>query len=194
MSLLSGNPNALGIHEQPLFAAADCARIVRLVGDSPAWQRAGVYSGTREGSTVDLEERSARSVSLPLDDAGWPLSTIIEGLTTANDEYFRFDLVTVPADDAPSVMRYEADSADHFKAHRDAGPFAPTRKLTFTVQLSNPSDYIGGDLVFPDLGGTAPRAIGTLISFPSFEFHHVTPVLRGTRFAIVGWVHGTTLQ
>jgi PKHD-type hydroxylase len=34
------------------------------------------------------------------------------------------------------------------------------------------------------------RAQGTMVLFPSFLVHRVTPVRAGTRYAIVGWLHG----
>jgi PKHD-type hydroxylase len=102
--------------------------------------------------------------------------------------------VQIPPADKPSVLRYDAGSADHFRSHRDSGTFSSTRKLTFIVQLSPSDAYSGCDLVFSDVGEIATRQQGALIVFPTFEFHHITPVLRGRRHAIVGWVHGPTFS
>ena len=32
---------------------------------------------------------------------------------------------------------------------------------------------------------------GSIIIFPSFVYHQVTPVLRGLRQSLVGWISGT---
>ena len=68
------------------------------------------------------------------------------------------------------------------------------RKVSFSVQLSNPSDYEGGDLRFYRHSTTkfmeAPKDKGTLILFPSWTIHEVTPVTAGTRYSLVSWVNG----
>ncbi|MDB2656544.1 2OG-Fe(II) oxygenase [Crocinitomicaceae bacterium] len=66
------------------------------------------------------------------------------------------------------------------------------RKLSVTVQLSDPDEYEGGDLEFMINHKTvkAPRKKGTIVVFPSFIMHRVTPITKGTRQSIVGWVSG----
>jgi PKHD-type hydroxylase len=60
------------------------------------------------------------------------------------------------------------------------------------VQLSAADVYEGGDLEFhlSGLDRTRMRRQGTLIAFPSFHEHRVTPVTRGQRFSLVAWVDG----
>ena len=60
------------------------------------------------------------------------------------------------------------------------------------MQLSDADSYEGGDLQFMinNKTVTAPREKGTIIIFPSFVMHRVTPVIKGTRESIVGWVSG----
>ena len=38
------------------------------------------------------------------------------------------------------------------------------------------------------------REIGLLTVFPSFTWHQITPITKGTRYALVGWVHGETFK
>jgi PKHD-type hydroxylase len=66
------------------------------------------------------------------------------------------------------------------------------RKLSLTVQLSDPNDYEGGKLQFmiDRHVDDAPAQRGTVIVFPLFVMHRVTPVERGVRRSIVGWVSG----
>ena len=88
-------------------------------------------------------------------------------------------------------MRY--GSEDHFDWHLDFGPGAISeRKLSITVQLSDEDAYEGGDLEFMVNKEyvKAPREQGTVIVFPSFIMHRVTPVTKGTRESIVGWIAG----
>ena len=73
------------------------------------------------------------------------------------------------------------------------------RKLSVTVSLSDPKDYEGGNLEFDfrnksheehkvECKEIRPR--GSIIVFPSFVFHRVTPVTRGTRYSLVCWSVG----
>ena len=62
--------------------------------------------------------------------------------------------------------------------------------LSFTLFLSDPATYDGGALEIED--NFAPREVrlnaGDLILYPSTTLHRVTPVTRGERLAVVGWV------
>lgn len=79
----------------------------------------------------------------------------------------------------------------HYDWHIDIGTgLLSQRKLSLSVQLSADTDYEGGDLEFlvPTAGGQ--RLQGTLIAFPSFAPHRVTPVTRGERWSLVSWISG----
>ena len=77
------------------------------------------------------------------------------------------------------------------------------RKISMTVNLNDASDYEGGNLKF-DLGPhfegerfkvfDDSRTQGSVIIFPSFMYHCVTPVTSGTRFSLVLWVLGKPWQ
>lgn len=68
------------------------------------------------------------------------------------------------------------------------------RKLSFSIQLSDPEDYEGGELEFkcPPTADTfyAPKDRGTIITFDSRVLHRVNPVKSGIRKSLVGWVVG----
>ena len=68
------------------------------------------------------------------------------------------------------------------------------RKLSFSLQLTNPNTYNGGNLEFKSSETneiiTAPKEQGTLIVFDSRIEHRVSPIESGTRKSIVGWVVG----
>ena len=73
------------------------------------------------------------------------------------------------------------------------------RKLSATINLNKPGDYDGGNLKF-DFGPHAQgkrfheveeiRPQGSIIIFPSFVYHQVTPITRGTRYSLVLWSLG----
>jgi PKHD-type hydroxylase len=71
--------------------------------------------------------------------------------------------------------------------------YAETRKLSLTLLLSDPdTDFEGGELQFghETTAESAKIKKGTLILFPSFELHQVTPVTKGVRKSIVVWILG----
>jgi len=75
------------------------------------------------------------------------------------------------------------------------------RKLSIIVQLSDPEDYEGGDIYFsrPPKDGrldaegeTIPqfREKGSVIVFPSYVRHKVSPVTKGIRKSATAWICG----
>ena len=67
------------------------------------------------------------------------------------------------------------------------------RKLSFALQLSDPDDYEGGNVVLLDEAGKkyiVPRKRGTIVLFASRTQHRVNKVKSGIRKSIVGWVVG----
>jgi PKHD-type hydroxylase len=66
------------------------------------------------------------------------------------------------------------------------------RKLSMVLQLSDPSEYDGGDLEFYVQSEPikAEKKKGIVYVFPSWVLHRVTPVTRGTRRSLVMWIAG----
>lgn len=61
--------------------------------------------------------------------------------------------------------------------------------LSFTLFLSEPDTYDGGELVIESNAGEQPFKLsaGSMIVYPSTTLHRVAPVERGARLAAVGW-------
>ena len=83
-----------------------------------------------------------------------------------------------------------------YKCHTD-GQFwnlPHNRKFSIVMQLSDPSEYEGGDLELW-FGGNAPiqgpRGKGVGVLFPSYAMHRVTPITKGLRKSLVLWVGGS---
>jgi PKHD-type hydroxylase len=62
--------------------------------------------------------------------------------------------------------------------------------VSFTLFLSSPSSYEGGELVIECSDGdrTYKLEAGSAIIYPSSTLHWVEPVVEGVRLAAVGWV------
>jgi len=78
------------------------------------------------------------------------------------------------------------------------------RKLSVTVSLEDGNNYEGGNLEFdlrnredsqPNiLFSEEARAKGSIIVFPSFVWHRVAPVTKGTRYSLVIWTIGPSFK
>ena len=64
------------------------------------------------------------------------------------------------------------------------------RKISFVMFLNDESEYEGGRLMFRDINISIKQKAGTVIVFPSFYVHEVTPVTQGARYSLVSWVEG----
>lgn len=81
----------------------------------------------------------------------------------------------------------------------DSNMIGKVRKISATISLNDPEEYEGGNLKF-DFGphSTGDRFVecieartqGSVIVFPSFQYHCVTPVTKGTRYSLVLWTLG----
>lgn len=76
------------------------------------------------------------------------------------------------------------------------------RKLSMTLNLTDPDEYEGGNLKF-DVGPhlteryhecVEGRPQGSVVVFPSFVHHCVTPLTKGTRYSLVIWCLGKPFQ
>lgn len=187
------NENLLEAYQQPILGPDDCDRVI--ASHTGQWRSARIVrDGAGNTNAVESSTRSVLTHDLVDDEHGFPSSKIIKGIRQANEAHYRFDLRGILAEDGLSVLRYEAGTNDHYRPHRDYGPEHAFRKLTVVVQLTPADDYLGGDLVLEGIGQLGSRQQGTLIVFPSFLTHTVTPVMRGVRHCIVGWVHGPSFR
>ena len=108
-----------------------------------------------------------------------------------NGQFFDFDLYGFVEDFQYTVYGPEND---HYEWHMDKGASlsgAP-RKLSLVLQLSDPSEYEGGDIELMTSVNvtTLEKKKGIVHAFPSFVLHRVTPVTRGIRRTLVIWVSG----
>lgn len=112
----------------------------------------------------------------------------------ANRNAFGFDLQYLPD---IQYTKYTASDKGKYDWHCDtfwANPTAYDRKLSIVIQLSDPSEYEGGDFELDPQYAQVPaeqlRAKGSVLVFPSFLNHRVTPVTKGERRSLVSWIQG----
>ena len=96
-----------------------------------------------------------------------------------------------------SVMFSRYEQTMHYGSHVDDALMNGIRTdVSFTLFLSDPASYDGGELVIESaLGEDAVKlAAGSMVAYPSTTLHHVTPVTRGERLAAVGWAQSYVRQ
>lgn len=165
------------------FSADECDRVIAL-GEAAA-EAAPVWTQGAYG--IDPDARDVRTaLQARSGETAWLFERLDALFAEASDH---FDLPVGPISEVIQILRYEVGG--HFvRWHTDAGfDRQEQRRISVSVELSEPGDHEGGVLeVVADTVGrprTMPR--GGAHFFPSRALHRVTPVTRGTRWSLVGW-------
>lgn len=122
----------------------------------------------------------------------WLYDKLMNMALEANNALWKFDLISVP--ELIQYTEYYDYKEGHYDWHQDIGPgIGSHRKVSITVQLSNPDEYEGGDLELWQGGKSihkAEKGAGVVFIFPSYMMHRVTKITKGTRRSFVLWVGG----
>jgi PKHD-type hydroxylase len=100
-----------------------------------------------------------------------------------------FRLAVRPKALSPLLLsRYEQGM--HYGSHVDDALMGGMRTdVSFTLFLSDPQSYAGGELTIESASGDDAFKLdaGSLIAYPATSLHHVADVTHGARLAAVGW-------
>lgn len=142
------------------------------------------------GGPEDLKIRNSFvNFLFPNETTSWIFAKLAAITNAVNEQFFKFDLFSM--EQGLQFTKYEAPG-QHYEWHIDRGNHVGIRKLSLSIQLSDPNDYEGGDLEM-SFGGEPVKASkerGLITFFPSYVLHRVTPVTKGTRYSLVCWVSG----
>jgi PKHD-type hydroxylase len=145
---------------------------------------------------TDLSYRNSTISNFESSDENnnWIFERIIDSVLLVNKQFWNFDLTRI------ETLQYSVyDEGQFYKPHIDSmfhNASKGTRKLSFSLLLSDSDEYEGGDLlVHTQIKPTeTKRKKGTIVFFPSYTLHEVTEVTKGTRRALVGWVTGPAFK
>jgi PKHD-type hydroxylase len=172
------------------FTDEEIAQVIEM-GESRIKQKAKVDDG------LELKDIRVTNVSwLEMNqDTEWLYDKLAYIARQLNGQYYNFDLYGFWEHLQYTV--YEGDENGHYDWHVDAGKNTDCpRKLSVVLQLSDPSEYEGGELQL--MNGKDPIAIekkkGFLVAFPSYQLHRVTPVTSGIRRTLVVWITGPAFR
>ncbi len=119
----------------------------------------------------------------------WLFQRLAGATSSINQQAYCFDLSAL--EDLQYTI-YLAGEGGRYDWHVDHGRTPQRRKLSLVLQLSDPADYEGCELQIHASSriDTAPKTRGTLIAFPSYVLHRVTPITTGIRKSLVMWCSG----
>jgi PKHD-type hydroxylase len=142
------------------------------------------------GGTVSLSKRRSKVFWLPKTDEFLEIYKVFhELISKCNAEFYQFKLTEITENIQYTV--YNSEDQGYYDWHIDMGPGKANRKLSLVCQLSEPSEYEGGELQINTGDIIVPeKEKGTVILFPSYLLHRVTPVTKGTRRSLVLWIEG----
>ena len=158
-----------------------------------ATQEAQVGSGN--GGEVNLNIRRSELNWLNKDpECEWVFERLAHVAANLNADYFGFELTGFS--EALQLTNYHEARQGTYVWHQDFGSSGISRKLSMVLQLSDPSEYEGGDLQI--LTRKEPTSIkkkrGFIAVFPAWTLHQVTPVTKGTRQTLVTWISGPAFK
>ena len=157
-------------------------------GDGLTRQKADL-SG-RRADTDNIRTTNVAWIERELQIA-WLYQRLEDMVLRLNAEFFRYELFGLAESFQYTV--YHGSEGGHFDWHKDHGNAREEpRKISLSLQLSQGNAYEGCDLQLQSAGHiqTAPRSRGTLIAFPSYALHRVTPIQAGARKSLVIWAAG----
>ena len=173
---------------QGAFTPDECRKIIEI-------GNARIVDNSRiRGNDVAPDIRDSKnSWLMPCDDSHWIFRRVTDVIVDLNSKFFKFDLFGFI--EGFQFTRYDAPGGK-YDQHIDRGLNTWTRKLSFTLQLSDPKDYVGGDLeLYYGKEPTVPtKEQGFVVVFPSYVMHRVTPVTKGTRYSLVAWITGPSFK
>lgn len=169
------------------FSVEECEKIVETSKNKK------LVEGSTKGNNKNKIRNSNISWLYPNKDTDWIYRRITDICLDLNEKYFKFDLFGL--NEGLQFTNYKAPTGEYDK-HTDRTLGIPVRKLSVTIQLTNPNNYEGGELQLFDekVGTVVDKSQGTLIIFPSFILHQVTPVIKGERNSLVAWVTGKNFK
>lgn len=172
-----------------------CNKIIMSANDT--WQvgKVGMHGNGREVS-------KQRITDIHFNNEQWIYDLVEPYMRQANKNAgWNFDISGM---ESYQIGRYTADSSGHYDWHKDSmgtwnsiynvdnpNLHGKTRKISMSLLLND--DYEGGKLEIWGFNQNASKQ-GSIIFFPSYMPHRVTPVTKGVRYSLVIWFLGAPFK
>ena len=182
------------VHERwawtDLFTPDECSQIIKMgledkVVNAYVGEDREAKNSIRKGSVSWLDEKEEKY--------SWIYRKCTDAVNHLNHKYFGYDLTFL---ETLQFTIYDKEKDFYGKHVDNMYRGHGCRKLSFSVQLSDEKTYEGGELHlhYENQPVIVNKKIGTLNIFSSMILHEVTPMTSGTRYSLVGWVHGPNFK
>ena len=188
----------------------ECEEIISL-GLSKNIQTATIMGNKKPDNKQKIKElKKTRNSEVSWLNEPWLYNIFIPLIDNANSRaQWNFDISW-----AENFQFTKYEKTNHYTWHTDSTdkPYqspdpnfnGKIRKISLVASLSDSNDYEGGDLQI-DLSNSTNRKPnivtikelrqkGSVVIFPSFMWHRVTPITKGTRFSLVMWNIGNPFK
>jgi PKHD-type hydroxylase len=149
--------------------------------------------GDPQGPDLAKIRRSQISWLNKTPDTAWVFQKLGQIASSLNAKYYRFDLTGFG--EPFQLTNYVQSEQGMYGWHQDYNTNV-SRKFSLVLQLSDPSQYEGGNLQV--MTGGQPQTVrkqrGLVAAFPSYVLHQVTPVTSGNRQSLVAWASGPAFK
>lgn len=149
--------------------------------------------GNAQGADLARIRRSHISWMEKTSDNAWVFQKLSHIASSLNSQHYRFDLTGFG--EPLQLTNYDQSEHGMYGWHQDYNAQI-SRKLSLVLQLTDPSNYEGGNLQV--LTDGQPRNVrkqrGLVTVFPSYTLHQVTPVSSGSRQSLVAWISGPAFR
>lgn len=176
--------SATSITTKPVLTSTQCGELIHQYGTD--------LKETGVGAKRKLNQSIRKTLAKAIDSKDSPelYNTVVNAATQINAGIWGYALSGM---DKLQLLKYNVGG--HYGWHLDIGSGEHMyRKLSFVIPLSPPEHYEGGELIVKTSSKeqSVPLTQGKMILFPSFILHKVTPVTKGERYMLVGWLRGET--
>jgi PKHD-type hydroxylase len=174
---------------QNVFSPEECQQIIDYPDTTSVVSYTG--SGIYDPKSNTIKTKFFREST----NVDWITQKLMKYILPVNQKYYRFKIAKISD---LQLMKYQENSFFGWHIDLNGHDYFVTRKISIVIFLSDPNDYEGGQLIFgisenseiPDI----KMEQGSIIIFPSYQIHMVTPVTAGTRHTLVAWIHGSSFE
>jgi PKHD-type hydroxylase len=167
---------------KPLVSESRCQEVVGLLREESAdWRPGAETAGWAARSTKNNHQLNSQS-------------QLYQTLTSELTDLLRANPLVQAAAfprQIHGILFSRSCVGEGYGRHVDSAYMAGGRSdLSFTIALSGPDDYQGGELVLESPGGEEAFRLpaGHALVYPSTLLHRVEPVTSGERLVAVGWI------
>ena len=174
----------------PIFTPEQCQDIINMGHQQKSEEARVGHKDKKEGS-YDTKMRITNISWIPFKALPDMYKIIERTMHQVNGNHFGYEGMTITE---PGQFT-EYPKGGFYDWHMDAEVNCryepPVRKISMTILLSDPSEFVGGDLEFMTQGNKPPQLLqGQAIFFCSLIRHRVAKVKKGIRRSLVMWFGG----